>query len=637
MKRNSLYVLGAVAAMAAGVVLPVPAKVHRVEVSPGTFESRFRADAFAPGDTLAIAGTLGLDDLRHLRYVMGRDTAGNAVTPVVRAVDLYDATFDSTVIDRDSHTDGDFSDVPHTLPKGIFYNLPVEYVRFPREMDSIAPYALWYTALTDITIPEGVRLDKMAIAYDTLTTSISLPAMAEGLSPAYYVLPALKRARFGDIGYMQSGAFRNATPDIEEIVFDGMIGHIDGAQIENCPRLKRVIFNGPVLSTGGYVFADSCEQLEEIQFNGLVVGHGLVENPACPRLGKITVNGAVYDSADTVTVPCTPVADIVADPATVDQIRQLARWQTRAMYQPGIFGKIARYNRDVMKVLLDAAGLDSLGAALDSAYRATRNPDDDKSKLEILKEAAPYAPYTGTDTVRFAYAQPSDSLLALDREYFNLDSIAGTGDDISRIRNLLYWVHDLVRHDGSSGWPDCPFNLRALTEVCRAQNRGLNCRFMAMMLTEALLAEGIPARYVTCLPKAYDEDGDCHVITVAWSDSLGKWVWVDPTFAAYVTDENGLMLHPGEVRHRLREGLPLVLNDDANWNHTQPQTKEHYLDYYMAKNLYLMECNLIQQAEPEGKSSHHQGRRCTLVPEGSDYPGTQILISDEDLFWQPPH
>lgn len=53
------------------------------------------------------------------------------------------------------------------------------------------------------------------------------------------------------------------------------------------------------------------------------------------------------------------------------------------------------------------------------------------------------------------------------RDYFNLDRIAGTGDDISRKKNLLYRVHDLVRHDGSSSWPDCKFNPVDLYNVCR--------------------------------------------------------------------------------------------------------------------------------------------------------------------------
>lgn len=123
---------------------------------------------------------------------------------------------------------------------------------------------------------------------------------------------------------------------------------------------------------------------------------------------------------------------------------------------------------------------------------------------------------------------------------------------------------------------------------------------------------------------------------MAWSESLNKWIWVDPTFAAYVTDENGLLLHPGEVRYRLQHDLPLILNPDANWNNISKQTKEDYLDYYMAKNLYIISANLLNQSEPEGKSSHTQGYAAALVPIGSNYTRAYYISTDSDWFWQPP-
>ena len=137
-------------------------------------------------------------------------------------------------------------------------------------------------------------------------------------------------------------------------------------------------------------------------------------------------------------------------------------------------------------------------------------------------------------------------------------------------------------------WPDCARNSIAMYELCKREGRGLNCRFLAQVLSEMYLAMGFPSRFVTCQSKAYDTDTDCHVINMVWSRQLGKWIWMDASFAAYVTDENGLLLHPGEVRERLIKGLPLVLNEDANWNHKTKQTKEGYLENYMAKNLYML-------------------------------------------------
>ena len=439
--------------------------------------------------------------------------------------------------------------------------------------------------------------------------------------------------RYGNTGYIPSRSFYDL-PELEEIVFDGIIGHIDGYMIGNCPKLKRVVFNGPIFSTGGQVFASNCPNLTDIEVNGLALHFYIVDNPDCQSLKSLKVNGAIVETCDSV-IPTITVEELSQRQKLLSQLERLADWQIKHLSNKDFKGIICKEYESDMKSILDSVGLVAKANELEVAFTANKG-DFGKSKLQILKESAPYAAYIGSDDLTVRYTAPSDSLLTRTREYFNLDSIAGSGDDISRIKNLLYWVHDLVRHDGSSSWPDCRFNLIDLYNVCRDGSRGLNCRFMAMMLTEALLAEGIPARYLTCQSKEYDTDSDCHVITVAWSKSLGKWVWVDPTFAAFVTDENGLILHPGEVRYRLQNDLPLVLNEDANWNHKQTQTKEDYLENYMAKNLYVVSTNMLQQSEPEGKTSHPKGTVCALVPEGFSYNNAHYVISDDEIFWAVP-
>ena len=107
---------------------------------------------------------------------------------------------------------------------------------------------------------------------------------------------------------------------------------------------------------------------------------------------------------------------------------------------------------------------------------------------------------------------------------------------------------------------------------------------------------------------------------------------MDPTFNAFVTDENGLLLHPGEVRQRIAGGLPLVLNDDANWNNRQKQTKEEYLDSYMAKNLYIISAYIDSGFGTEGST---RGEYVTLVPSGFNAPDRNC-VSDDAWFWQSP-
>ena len=195
------------------------------------------------------------------------------------------------------------------------------------------------------------------------------------------------------------------------------------------------------------------------------------------------------------------------------------------------------------------------------------------------------------------------------RKGFNLDSIAGQGTDVLKILNLMHWVHDLVPHDGMNGNPEMK-NAMSMLEVCKKESRGLNCRGLALVLNECYLSLGIKSRVVTCLPKdSLKVDQDCHVINSVYSESLKKWIWVDPTFDAYVMNEKGELLSIEEVRERLISDKTLILNPDANWNNKSTQTKEDYLENYMAKNLYILEClstsEYNMETSAEGKTFNY--------------------------------
>ena len=98
-----------------------------------------------------------------------------------------------------------------------------------------------------------------------------------------------------------------------------------------------------------------------------------------------------------------------------------------------------------------------------------------ETKINKLKASPEYLHDNQTDTsLTFTYQEPSDSMLTAIRQYFRLDSIAGNGDEISRIKNIMYWLHDAIRHDGSSSWPKCRYNAIDLYELTKRENRGLN-------------------------------------------------------------------------------------------------------------------------------------------------------------------
>jgi Transglutaminase-like superfamily len=230
------------------------------------------------------------------------------------------------------------------------------------------------------------------------------------------------------------------------------------------------------------------------------------------------------------------------------------------------------------------------------------------SYLDVLQQAHAYDPSDRRPVPTFTYQSPDNPNLVALRKGFRLDSIAGTGNDVSKVLNLLHWVHDLVPHDGQHENPEVK-NAMSMIEVCKKDKRGLNCRGLATVLNECYLSLGFKSRFITCMPKD-SLDNDCHVINIVWINDLNKWVWVDPTNDAYVMNEMGELLSVEEVRERLVNGKMLILNPDANWNHKESTTKSQYLYQYMAKNLYRIECPVSSEYDTE---TWEKGKTATYV------------------------
>ncbi len=245
-----------------------------------------------------------------------------------------------------------------------------------------------------------------------------------------------------------------------------------------------------------------------------------------------------------------------------------------------------------------------------------------KNKYQLLlQNEATYNDNEQNSLPPFTYQLAGNPNLTALRNRYNLDSIAGNGNDISKIINLMKWVHYLIPHDGSKGNPEIK-NATSLIRECRRDGKTLNCRGLAIVLNEVYLAAGFKSRFVTCLPKD-TTDNDCHVINMVWSTSLNKWVWMDPTFMAYVMDEEGTLLGIEDVRERIAHGKPLILNPDANRNHTASQPKDWYLDYYMAKNLYRLDCPVSSEYSYETKGEGKTRAYIQLLP-GKTTPETLV-------------
>ena len=255
-------------------------------------------------------------------------------------------------------------------------------------------------------------------------------------------------------------------------------------------------------------------------------------------------------------------------------------------------------------------------------------------KLFILQNAGSYKQGNTDSLPKFTYQSAENRNLQNVKKYLNLDSIAGNGDEISKITNLLFFVTNTIKYDGSN-WALCEFNAIDFYNYHKATGKGINCRHKAIMLNEIYLAMGFKSRYVTCMPQD-TKDPDCHVINIVYSETLKKWLWMDPSHGIYVTDENNNMLSISEVRERLINDKPLKLNEETS------RKKEWYLDYYMAKNLYWLQCTNVSRFNTESRyrDPDKDVQYIALIPigygEDNKYLKNNIITHDSDYFWQLP-
>lgn len=619
---------------------PTAAQWVKINVkTPGTLSQRIKPEQKYSITHLKVSGQLNAEDIRTLRDLCGRDTLGNETPGHISHVNLSKVSFVSGGRPY-FYADRNYSvRSAHYLPDCLFDKCStLESIVLPEHTDTIGMYSFAHTALREIRIPDDCMVRIHAFYDCRQLTQIELGRMPHTnfiFSDAFAECNSIRRVRFHDIDYVGGGSFCNM-PQLESVDFRGTVGHIDGYVFSGNPRLKAIRFRGDVINTGGTQFVADCPSLTSVEFCGVVFNTYFGAGIRTPQFNAYTVSGVVLNSGMEAELPSSTAAERAAYKDWEKSIEQSWEWAERCLQSNNIFMIRVAWNSS--EAILKAASEQGFTKMADriNEKRNSLNSDGGKTYLEILRESAPYvAENEHTDLPAFKYADVSDSLLQRTRRYFNTDSIAGNGDDISRIKNLLAWVHNNIRHDGSSKWPNCHINAVDLYETCQRENRALNCRFMAIMLNEMLLSVGIPARYIGCQSKHYATDSDSHVINIAWSESLGKWIWVDPTWEAYVLDEHGTLLHPGEVRQRLQKGLPLAINENANWNHKNRTSTEEYLENYMAKNLYIIQSCTTSQSQPEGPGNNPQTPLITLIPQGFEYGG--LTTTDENYFWQPPH
>jgi hypothetical protein len=231
------------------------------------------------------------------------------------------------------------------------------------------------------------------------------------------------------------------------------------------------------------------------------------------------------------------------------------------------------------------------------------------SRLDELKKAKNYNLSDNRFVPKFQYQDKNHPDLIKVRTQLKLDSIAGNGSELTKVFNVLDWLHKTIHHDCCTAFSE----RNAISLIHLGKEKGMNCRMLAITLNECLLSLGIKSRYVTCKPKEEDFM-DCHVINSVYINDLKKWIWIDPSIGGFAMNEKGNLLSIEEVREKLTSDKPVILNANASWNKENLETTNHYFYEYMAKNLYRMESPLVSQSDAETWKNQKEVISVELLP-----------------------
>ncbi|MCL2364314.1 MAG: transglutaminase-like domain-containing protein [Defluviitaleaceae bacterium] len=229
------------------------------------------------------------------------------------------------------------------------------------------------------------------------------------------------------------------------------------------------------------------------------------------------------------------------------------------------------------------------------------------------------------DTVHFSFEFNHPKYELLKNKYPILD-IAGSGNDFSKVANLMHWISGNIYHKGDYSGSIAANAIDYLDHAFgKDASHGINCVALSTILSDCLLSIGIKARKVFIMPCS-PYDGDNHVVAQAYIKEMDKWVMFDPTLNAYLHNEKGEYLSLLELRSHLADQSPVFFNKQAKYNDdawTEESAKSNI--EYLAKNLFYFQMSEINTFNEEDDSTGTvKNRFITLCPKGFNPKQTRI-------------
>lgn len=217
-------------------------------------------------------------------------------------------------------------------------------------------------------------------------------------------------------------------------------------------------------------------------------------------------------------------------------------------------------------------------------------------------------------------------------EKYQLDEVTAGKEDVELMEAVLNWECELLDHSSTNIADDRTLG----TLIQEGVEDGVNCRGLSLILSQVLRMYGVKAQIISCNP--YENISmDCHIVVQAYSEKLGQWIMLDPTYCMMIKDSNGTYVNVQTLRENIMNDVPMTWNETAGYNGaTMKEDDFQYYLEYMAKN----SCYYGKFVENYNGSDNEDNIYVLLTSanyqEAQDYQKSmgKIVTVDAEHFWK---
>ena len=204
------------------------------------------------------------------------------------------------------------------------------------------------------------------------------------------------------------------------------------------------------------------------------------------------------------------------------------------------------------------------------------------------------------------------------KEKYNIEEIAGEGNEFTRAKRLLNNFSPRLKHASSYDNHVEENSLALLEYSLDNPKQGINCLAKAKIFAEMCLALGIKARRIGIMPYSpYDLDN--HVVNEIFDHELNKWIMMDLTCNTYFINKDKTPLSMLEIREHFakHEFITAIECDESLTDIKEIEKKNLETNWYIAKNSFRFTVDKYQ-------GFGLKGGKLYFVPKGFSVKNWQI-------------